>query len=83
MSDEVPAAPPPPPSEPRWAKALISVFALGVYLVALVIAYLGRAADPATLSLMIGSAISLGGLVVNYWLGSSSGSDKKTDIIKK
>ena len=69
---------PPIPSEPTWAKPAISIFALVVFLAAFGIAYLAK--DSGALTLMMGAAISMAGTVVNYYLGSSSGSAKKTEI---
>ena len=78
----VPPIPPPATSgEPIWAKPSISVFALGIFLVAFVVAYWSK--DNTSLSMMMGAAIAMAQQVVNYWMGSSSGSTKKTDIINK
>lgn len=78
MSDTT-TAPPASSPEPIWAKPAVSIYALTIFLVAFGIAYLAK--DTASLTMMMGAAISMGTSVVNYWIGSSSGSDKKTTII--
>jgi hypothetical protein len=69
-----PAALPPP--EPFWAKPAISVFALGIFVVAYLIAFLSK--DSQSLLLMSGAVIGMAQQVVGYWVGSSSGSTAKT-----
>ena len=78
MSDTNSPSPAPNP-EPIWAKPAVSIYALTIFLIAFGIAYLAK--DTASLTMMMGAAISMGTSVVNYWIGSSSGSDKKTTII--
>lgn len=63
--------------EPSWAKTVISAMALLIFAAAFVIAYLTKTG----LELMQGAAVTMGGAVVNYWLGSSAGSDKKTNML--
>jgi len=65
--------------EPIWAKPAISIFALLIFVIALVIAYTAK--DSTSLTLMIGAAIAMGQQVVSYYLGSSSGSAKKTNLL--
>lgn len=50
-----------------------------IFLIAFCVAYLAK--DSNNLTMMMGAAITMGSTVVNYWLGSSSGSAKKTDLI--
>jgi hypothetical protein len=74
-----PPAQPAVATEPPWAKTAISIFALGIFLAAFGIAYLAK--DNTDLTMMMGAAISMATSVVGYWIGSSSGSDKKTAIL--
>ena len=67
------------PPEPLWAKPAVSVYAMTIFIIALGIAYMAK--DSSSLTMMMGAAISMGSTVINYWLGSSSGSSKKTDIM--
>ena len=69
---------PPIPSEPVWAKPAIAIIALMIFIVAFAIAYLSK--SNSSILLMEGAAITMAGTVVNYYLGSSSGSAKKTEI---
>lgn len=82
MSDTLPPAPTTKVTssgEPIWAKPGVSVYAMTIFLIAFGIAYLSK--DATSLSMMMGAAIAMSQQVVNYWMGSSSGSAKKTDII--
>lgn len=66
-------------AEPMWAKPSVSIYALSIFVVAFGIAYLSK--DATSLSMMMGAAIAMAQQVVNYWMGSSSGSAKKTELI--
>jgi len=66
-------------NEPLWAKPAVSFFAMGIFVAAFVIAYLAN--DKTSLTLLMGVAGSMGTTVVNYWVGSSAGSDKKTELL--
>jgi hypothetical protein len=58
---------------------LVSAINSVTFLAALVVAYM--AADQANLGLLIGAVIANMSAVISYWLGSSSSSLRKTDII--
>ena len=68
-------------NELPWAKPAISAFAMAIFVAAFVIAYLAK--DQTSLTLLMGVAGSMATTVVNYWVGSSSGSDRKTDLLDK
>lgn len=73
---------PTPPAvdpEPIWAKPAVSVYALTIFLIAFGVAYMAK--DSASLTMMMGAAISMGTQVVSYYLGSSSGSTQKTAML--
>lgn len=67
------------PAEPVWAKPGVSVYAMTIFLVAFGVAYMSK--DSSSLTMMMGATIAMAQQVVNYWMGSSSGSSKKTDVI--
>lgn len=71
-------AAPASPVEPTWAKPSVSVYAMTLFLVALAIAYYAK--DQTSLSMMMGATIAMAQQVVNYWMGSSSGSARKTEM---
>lgn len=80
MSDNPPApSAPVHQAEPTWAKPSVSIYAMSIFLVALGIAYWSK--DSSSLTMMMGAVITMATQVVNYWLGSSSGSSKKDDVI--
>lgn len=81
MSDTVSQPVPPGPKEASWAKPVISIVAMGIFLVAMLIAYSLK--ESGALNIMLGTAAAMGLSVVNYWLGSSSGSDRKTEMLNK
>lgn len=60
-------------------KLIVSIFAMGIFVAAFTIAYLAK--DQTSLTLLMGVAGSMGTTVINYWVGSSAGSDKKTDML--
>jgi hypothetical protein len=62
-----------------WSAIVVSVLSLITFTGALVVGYFFK--DPGLLNLLIGAAIANATTVVNFWLGSSSGSQKKDDII--
>jgi hypothetical protein len=74
---------PPPPAlgspEPMWAKPAVSIYALSIFLIAFGIAYMAK--DSTSLTMLMGAAISMGTQVVQYYLGSSSGSAQKTAML--
>lgn len=63
----------------EWARPLIAIFMLAVFVVAFVVAYQNK--DPATLSLLVGAVIANTTMVIQYFFGSSSSSQKKDDTI--
>lgn len=68
-------------SEPSWAKPAVAIFAMA--LLGGVIAYAVIAKDHDTMMLCVGAIITMATGAGNYYLGSSSGSDKKTDLLAK
>lgn len=58
-----------------YAAPVISAITLGVFCVAYLIAYLSK--DGNSLTMMSGAIIGMAGTVVNFWVGSSSGSQAK------
>lgn len=78
MSGTQPASPTAAP-EPMWAKPAVSVYALTIFLIAFGIAYMSK--DSTSLTMLMGAAISMGTQVVQYYLGSSSGSAQKTAML--
>jgi len=65
--------------EPMWAKPAVSIYALTIFLIAFGIAYMAK--DTTSLTMLMGAAISMGTQVVQYYLGSSSGSAQKTVML--
>jgi len=58
---------------------IVSVANSLAFFAALAVGYLSK--DQANLSLLIGAVIANSTTVVAYWLGSSSGSARKTDLL--
>lgn len=75
-ADEVPPA---PNMFNVWGAPLISMFTLVIFLVALVIAYIMK--NETLVTAMLGVAAANATTVVNFWLGSSSGSHSKDVMI--
>lgn len=69
----------PPGTEPTWAKPAVAIFAM--ILLAGVIVYAILAHDHDTMMLCVGSIISMATGAGNYYLGSSAGSDRKTNLL--
>lgn len=63
----------------EWGKIVVSVLTLLLYVGALVVALVLR--NENMLLMLVGAAISMAGTAVQYWLGSSSGSARKDDLI--
>jgi len=63
-----------------WGAIIVSVVTLLTFTGALVVAYIKG--DPALLNLTVGAAIANATTAVGFWLGSSSGSQKKDDLIR-
>jgi hypothetical protein len=62
-----------------WIRPIVSVIGLGIFIFAFVIAWLAK--DDTSLKMLMGGALAIGMAVINYWLGSSSGSDRKTEML--
>lgn len=57
----------------------VSVFVLSAYTLALVYSFVTH--DESMKNLLGGGALAMAGTAVNWWLGSSKGSEKKDDVI--
>jgi hypothetical protein len=66
-------------TEPSWAKPAVAIFAMA--LLAGVIAYAVITKDHDTMMLCVGAIISMATGAGNYYLGSSSGSAAKTNLL--
>ncbi len=62
-----------------WGAIAVSVLTLITFVGALIASFITK--DSTMLSLAVGAAVANATTVVNYWLGSSSGSQKKDDMI--
>jgi hypothetical protein len=62
-----------------WGAIIVSVVALVTFTGALIVAFFKS--DPGLLNLTVGAAIANATTAVGFWLGSSSGSQKKDDVI--
>lgn len=65
--------------EPSWAKPAIAVFNLGLFVAAMVLVLVFQNAQ--ALQLLIGAIIANSTTVINYYFGSSAGSDRKTELM--
>lgn len=63
----------------EWGMVIVSVIALLIFIVALLIAYLK--ANETLMTTLLGIAGAGYTTVVGFWLGSSYGSSKKTDML--
>ena len=77
------SAPPPvaPSAEPYWAKPSIGIYTLVLFLAALAVSWWLK--DNTAFDLMIGATIANANTVIGYYFGSSSGSEKKDEIIRQ
>jgi IPT/TIG domain-containing protein len=67
-----------------WGAIIVSVVALVTFTGALIVAFyvfLGPKGDAGLLQLTVGAAIANATTAIGFWLGSSSGSQKKDDVI--
>src|SRR5271167_262106 len=64
-----------------WGAIIVSVVALVTFTGALIVAYLMGDKAVGLLNLTVGAAIANATTAVGFWLGSSSGSQKKDDVI--
>jgi hypothetical protein len=62
-----------------WGAVIVSTVTLLTFTGALVVSFFFK--DPGLLNLTIGAAIANATTAVGFWLGSSSGSQKKDDVI--
>jgi hypothetical protein len=62
-----------------WGAIVVSIVALLTFTGALVVSFFFK--DAGLLNLTVGAAIANATTAVGYWLGSSSGSQKKDDVI--
>lgn len=62
-----------------WGQISVSILSLTIFVVTLVVAL--RLGNENMLLMLVGAAIAMANTVVAYWLGSSSGSAKKDDVI--
>jgi hypothetical protein len=60
-----------------WGAIVISVLAMLTFIVSLAFAW--KSGDAGLLNLMVGAVISNASTAVAFWLGSSSGSQKKDE----
>jgi hypothetical protein len=63
-----------------WGRVAVSLIILFTYLGA---HFIGWRVGGNTLDIVIGADINLAGVVATYWVGSSSGSQKKDDTIAR
>jgi len=66
-------------SEPSWAKPSIGIYTLCIFVGCLAVALVTK--NTQAQLLLIGAIIPMAQTVVGYYYGSSSGSDKKTDLL--
>lgn len=62
----------------EWGPIVVTVLVMLIFEAAIVVAWLTK---EASLSILLGMAGGNAATAVGYWLGSSKGSDKKTDIM--
>lgn len=75
----VPAATPAPAAEPIWAKPSIGVYSLTLFALCLGISWWLK--NDTAFNLMIGAVIANANTVMQFYFGSSSGSQKKDETI--
>lgn len=74
----VPVTPVIPTAELSWAKPVIAVFIMSIFVIVYILAYLAK--NETTQTLMAGCATTLISTLVSYYFGSSSGSARKSEI---
>ncbi len=62
-----------------WGAIVVSILTTLAFWTALVLAFIKN--DTSSLNLLIGAVIANSSTTVAYWIGSSSGSRRKTDIL--
>lgn len=81
MSTTTTSAAPAAPMAQRvseWGPVAVSIVVLAIFLAAIVVAW--EAKDP-SLNILLGMAGANAGTAVGFWLGSSSGSQKKDAVL--
>lgn len=68
-----------PGAEPTWAKPAVSIATLVVFAGLVVVAYVSK--DNTSLAILSGVGASMAQQTVGYWIGSSSGSARKTALL--
>lgn len=82
MSDEVPQPiPSAEPGRPWWGSPAVAIYALTIFLACLAIAYL-KGSDN-LLTILLGVAAANATTAVQYYLGSSAGSQRKDQLIHR
>ena len=69
----------PPGKGPGYATALVATYVMVIFVVLIAVAYLRN--NDQMLGILTGVGATMAGAAVNYYLGSSAGSDKKTDLL--
>lgn len=69
----------PPGSEPSWAKPVVALGSMSVFVGMVIVAYLTK--DQQMMTLLGGAVIGMASQAGNYYLGSSSGSAHKTALL--
>jgi hypothetical protein len=64
-----------------WGAIIVSIVTLLTFTGALIVSFLFYGKDSGLLNLTVGAAIANATTAVGFWLGSSSGSQKKDDVI--
>ena len=84
------AAPPSPPVPPvttlavrvmEWSRPVIAIFGLVIFALSFWMAWQNRAEDNSTFQMLVGAIVALVTSISGYYFGSSSGSQKKDDVI--
>jgi len=65
--------------EPSWTRPVVAIFSMVLFCI--VLAYTLIVKDKDTMLLCVGAVISMATSAVNYYLGSSAGSARKTDLL--
>ena len=66
-------------SEPAWAKPAIAIGSLLLFLAMVIVSIVTK--NEQALSMLVGSVITMATTAVSYYLGSSAGSDHKTNLL--
>lgn len=81
MSDTTtPPTPPPPSTSPEWGAPAVAIYALTIFVVCLVVAYLTK--NENLLVVLFGVAAANATAAVHFYLGSSNSSQNKDQTIK-